>query len=115
MSTYLWSRSVTAIDSFIISQNTLLLPSALTFSLEGEVAVGAVIGPYVRVGADVFTEHAGLLAADPTLLTDVFTSTPPTHVHILFVRFESARLTEEVRNNQCIKTKQLKSLNYLIK
>lgn len=74
-----------------------------------------MVGPYVRVGADVFTEHAGLLAADPTLLTDVFTTTPPTHVHILFVRFESARLTEEVRNNQCINqtTQILKLLNHI--
>lgn len=55
--------------------------------------MGAVVGPYVRVGADVFTEHAGLLAADPTLLTDVFTTTTPTHIHIVLVRFESAGFT----------------------
>lgn len=51
-----------------------------------------VVRPDIRVGADVFAQHAGLLAADPTFLTDVFTSSTPTYVNILLVRFVSAGL-----------------------
>lgn len=55
----------------------------------------AVVRPHVRVGADVFAQHAGLLAADAAFLTDVFTSSTPTHVNILLVGFVSARLQQD--------------------
>lgn len=58
----------------------------IPFSLEGEVAVDAVVRPDVRVSADVFTEHARLLTADPTLFTDVFTPASTSDVHVLFIR-----------------------------
>lgn len=51
-----------------------------------------VVWPDIRVGADVFAQHAGLLAANPTFLTDVFTSSTPTYVNILFIRFVSVGL-----------------------
>lgn len=50
----------------------------------------AVVRPDVRVGADMFAQHAGLLAADATFLTDVFASSTSTHVNILLIRFVSA-------------------------
>ena len=65
---------------------------ALTFCLEGEVAVDTVVRPDIRVGADVFAQHAGLFTADPTFLTDVFTTSAPTYVNILFIRLESVGL-----------------------
>lgn len=68
-----------------------------TFCLEGEVAVHAVVRPHVGVGADVLAQHAGLLAADATFLTDVFTSPTPTHVNILLIRFVSAGLQQDTR------------------
>lgn len=52
----------------------------------------AVVRPDVRVGADVFAQHAGLLAADTTFLTDVFASPTPTDINILLIRFVSAGL-----------------------
>lgn len=55
----------------------------------------AVVRPDVRVGADVFAQHAGLLAADATFLTDVFTSSTPTYINILLIRFVSAGLQQD--------------------
>lgn len=52
----------------------------------------AVVWPDIRVGADVFAQHAGLLTADPTFLTDVFTASTPTYVNILFIRFVTVGL-----------------------
>lgn len=51
-----------------------------------------VVWPDIRVGAYMFAQHAGLLAADPTFLTDVFTSSSPTYVNILLIRFVSVGL-----------------------
>lgn len=48
-----------------------------------------VVWPEIRVGADVFAQHAGFLTADSTFLTDVFTTSTPTYVNIFFIRFES--------------------------
>lgn len=45
----------------------------------------AVVRPDVRVGADVFSQHAGLLAADSTFLADVFASSTSTYVNVLLV------------------------------
>lgn len=57
----------------------------------------AVVGPHVRVGADVFAQHAGLLAADAAFLADVFTSAAPTHVHVVLIRFVPAGLQQDTR------------------
>lgn len=57
--------------------------------------MAAVVRPDVRVGADVLAQHAGLLAADATLLTDVFTSSTPTDINILLVRLVSAGLQQD--------------------
>lgn len=73
------------------------MTSAPTFRLKGEVAVDAVIWPDIRVGADVFSQHAGLLAADPAFLTDVFAPSPSTHINILLIRFVSVGLVENNR------------------
>lgn len=62
----------------------LLWPS-LTFGFKSKVTVLARIGPDVSVGADVFLQHAGLLAANSTLLTNIFPSAAASHIHILFV------------------------------
>lgn len=51
-----------------------------------------VVWPDIRVGADVFAQHAGLLTADSTFLTDVFTTSSPTYVNVLFIRFVSVGL-----------------------
>lgn len=51
-----------------------------------------VVRPHIRVGADVFAQHAGLLAANAALLADVFSSSTAAHVHILLVRFVSVGL-----------------------
>lgn len=45
----------------------------------------AVVRPDIGVGADVFSQHAGLLAADSTFLADVFASSAATYVNILLV------------------------------
>lgn len=55
----------------------------------------AVVRPHVRVGADVLAQHAGLLAADAAFLTDVFSSSAPTHVNILLIRFVSGSLQQD--------------------
>lgn len=57
----------------------------------------AVVRPDIGVGADVFAQHAWLLAADPTFLTDVFTSSTPTHVNILLIRFVSVESQWKVK------------------
>lgn len=46
-----------------------------------------VVWPYIRVGADVLSQHAGLLAADAALLADVFPPSAAAHIHILLIRF----------------------------
>lgn len=59
----------------------------LTFCLKGEIAVDTMVRPDIRVSTDVFAQHARLLAANPTFLTDVFTSPTATYINILLVRF----------------------------
>lgn len=39
----------------------------------------------VSVGADVFLQHAGLLAANSTFLTNIFPSAAASHIYILFI------------------------------
>lgn len=39
------------------------------------------------MGADVFAKHAWLLAANPTLFTDVLPTAPAAHIHILLIGF----------------------------
>lgn len=63
----------------------MLGPSGFTFGFEGEVAVLAHIGSNVGVSADVLLQHAGLLAANATLSTDVLPPAPPSHVHVLLI------------------------------
>lgn len=52
----------------------------------------AVVWPDIRVGPNVFAKHAGLFTTDPTFFTDVFTSSTPTYVNILFIGFVSVGL-----------------------
>lgn len=68
----------------------------------------AVVGPDIGVGADVFSQHAGLLAADSTLLTDVFASSPSTYVNILLIGLVSVRWIEKksCMRNQLIQEKK---------
>lgn len=56
-----------------------------TFGLEGEVAELADVRPDVGVRADVLLQHAGLLAADATLLADVLPPAAAAHVHVVLV------------------------------
>lgn len=67
----------------------------LTFSFESKVADPAYVGPHVRVGPDVFFQHAGLLTADAALLTDVFAPASASDVHIIFVGFIPERQSRE--------------------
>lgn len=57
----------------------------LTFGLEGEIAELADVGPDVRVGPDVFLQHAGLLAADAALLADVLPPAAAAHIDVVLV------------------------------
>lgn len=50
-----------------------------------------VVRPDIRVGADVFSQHAGFFAADSTFLTDVFASSTSTYVNILLIGLVSVR------------------------
>lgn len=67
----------------------------LTFSFESKVADPAYVRPHVRVGPDVFFQHAGLLAADPALLTNVFSPASASDIHIIFVGFIPERQIRE--------------------
>lgn len=57
----------------------------LTFSFESKVADPAYVRPHVRVGPDVFFQHAGLLTADAALFTNVFPPAPTSDIHVVFV------------------------------
>lgn len=46
------------------------------------MTVLAHIGPDVSVGADVFLQHAGLLAANSTFLTNISPSAAASHIYI---------------------------------
>lgn len=56
----------------------------------------AVVRPDVGVGPDMFSQHAGLLAADSTFLADVFASSTSTHVHILLIGLVSVMEMEKL-------------------
>ena len=62
-----------------------------TFGLEGEVAELADVRSHVRVRSDVFLQHARLLAADSTFLTDVLPSAATANVNIVLVGFVAGR------------------------
>lgn len=66
----------------------------LTFSLESKVADPAYVRPHVRVGPDVFFQHAGLLTADAAFLANVFPPAATSDVHIIFVGLVPKRITE---------------------
>lgn len=66
----------------------------LTFGLEREVAVRAVKWTDVRMSTDVFPQHARFLAADSTFLTDVFSSSTPSNVHILLIRLVTENIPQ---------------------
>ena len=56
-----------------------------------------VVRPDIRVGADVFAQHAGLLAADAALLADVLPPASAADVHVVLVGFVSGRKREYER------------------
>lgn len=58
-----------------------------------------VVWPDIGVGADVFAQHAGLLAADTTFLTDVFTSSTPANINILLIRFVSVEFVVQAKRD----------------
>lgn len=79
----------------------------LTFGLEGEVAELADVGPDVRVGPDVFLQHAGLLAADAALLADVLPPAAAAHIDVVLVGLvPGKRMFCGVTNKQTNKTKE---------
>lgn len=57
----------------------------LTFGFKSKVTVLADVRPDVCVRANVFLQHAGFLAANSTLLTNILPSSTASHIHILFV------------------------------
>ena len=57
----------------------------VALGLEGELAVQALVGAVVGVGAQVLLEHAGLLAADAAHLADVLAAAPPPHVLVVLL------------------------------
>lgn len=69
------------------------MSSALAFGLESEVADSADVGSHVRVGPDVFLQHARLLAANTALLTDVLPPSSTSDVHVVFVGLVPERQT----------------------
>lgn len=67
----------------------------LTFSFESKVADPAYVRPHIRVGPDVFFQHAGLLTADTALLTNVFSPASASDIHVIFVGFIPERQIRE--------------------
>lgn len=63
-----------------------------------------VVWPDIGVGANVFAQHAGLLAADPTFLADVFTSSTAAYINILLIRFVSVGLQWEAYVDKQVKS-----------
>lgn len=63
----------------------------LTFSFESKVADPADVGPHVRMGPDVFLQHARLLTANAALLTNVFPPASTSDVHVVFIRLKAER------------------------
>lgn len=57
----------------------------LTFSFKSKVAHSADVWPYIRVGPDVFLQHAWLFAANTTFLTDVLPPPSTSDVDIIFI------------------------------
>lgn len=61
-----------------------------TFGFEGKVTELADVRSDVRVGADVFLQHAGFLTADATFLTDVLPSAATANIDVVLVGFVPA-------------------------
>lgn len=61
-----------------------------TFGFEGKVTELADVRSDVRVGADVFLQHAGFLTADATFLTDVLPSAATPNIDVVLVGFVPA-------------------------
>lgn len=57
----------------------------LTFSFKSKVADSADVWSHVCMCPDVFFQHARLLAANATLLTNVFTPASAPDIHIVFI------------------------------
>lgn len=57
----------------------------LTFSFKSKVADPADVRPHVCMGPDVFFQHARLLTANATLLTNVFSPASTSDIHIVFI------------------------------
>lgn len=74
-----------------------------TLSLKGEVALRAVKRTDVRMGPNVFPQHAWFLATDSALFTDVFSSPTSPDVHVILIRFvtEMYRKTTHQDNILC--------------
>lgn len=68
-----------------------------------------MVRPDVRVGADVFAQHAWLLTADSTFLTDVFATPTPTYIHVLFVGLVPAGVEQTLRTKTDAEKKITKS------
>lgn len=63
----------------------------LTFSFKSKVANPADIRPHVRMGPDMFFQHAWLLTTYTTLLTYVFTPASTSNIYIVFIGFVPER------------------------
>lgn len=63
----------------------------LTFSFKSKVADPADVGPHVRMGPDMFFQHARLLTANAALLTDVFPPASTSDVHVVFIGLKAER------------------------
>lgn len=63
----------------------------LTFSFKSKVADPADIRSHVCMGPNVFFQHAWLLTANTTLLTNVFPPSSTSDIHIVFIGFVPER------------------------
>lgn len=68
-----------------------------TFGFEGKVTELADVRSDVRVGADVFLQHAGFLTADATFLTNVLPSAATANIDVVLVRFVPATTDKTLR------------------
>lgn len=63
----------------------------LTFSFKSKVADPADVGPHIRVGPDVFFQHARLLTANAALLANVFPPASTSDIHVVFIGLKAGR------------------------
>lgn len=103
----------TILNHWTISSHT---PHAkLTFSFESKVTELAHEGSEICVCANMLLQHAWFLTPDSTFLADIFPSSSPPHINIIFVGFVATKTKSFACGNDIAKVVQLhKSLLFII-